>query len=218
MSRHQNSHVPATKGRGELTRRSLLQRAAWVFAARAIPGAAKLAAQDIGPTMTKLSAYMSEARTRELPDKVMNDAKHHVLDTLAAMVSGSELPPGRQAIRFAGASGGKGLATVVGSQILCAPMDAAFANGELAQSDESDDDYSGGGAHPGCAIVPAALALGEQIGIGGMHFLRAVTLGYDLGMRAMQTVGTGLKDTHPLVGTMGAAGGGGWVAGFYDHT
>jgi 2-methylcitrate dehydratase PrpD len=214
MSRHQDSHVPAAEGRGELTRRSLLQRAAWVIAARAIPGAAKLAAQDIGPTMTKLSAYMSEARTHELPDTVMNDAKHHVLDTLAAMVSGSELPPGRQAIRFAGASGSKGPATVVGSQILCAPMDAAFANGELAHSDESDDDYSGGGAHPGCAIVPAALALGEQIGIGGMHFLHAVTLGYDIGMRAFQTVGAGLKDTHPLVGTMGAAAAGGCVLSF----
>jgi 2-methylcitrate dehydratase PrpD len=195
------------------TRRSLLQRAAWVAAAAAFPRGAEIAAQDVSPVMAKLSTYMSEARNRALPPKVVEEAEHHILDTVAAMVSGSELPPGRQALRFARAYGGEKIATVVGSQILCGPIEAALTNGELAHSDESDDDYSGGGAHPGCAIVPAALALGEQFGIGGMHFLRAVTLGYDIGMRAMNTVGAGLKDTHNLVGTMGAAAAGGCAAG-----
>ena len=41
------------------------------------------------------------------------------------------------------------------------PIEAAFANGELAHSDESDDDFTTGGAHPGCAVVPAALARDE---------------------------------------------------------
>ena len=128
------------------------------------------------------------------------------------MVSGSQLPPGRQAIQFARVTGGQKIATVAGSQVLCGTIDAAFANGELAHSDESDDDYTAGGAHPGCAVVPAALALGEQFGIGGMHFVRAVTLGYDIGMRAYKTLNGGvLKETHGLVGTMGAAAAGGCV-------
>src|SRR3984893_12504554 len=135
--------------------------------------------------MLKLSTYMADARNTELPDKVMQDAKHHILDTVAAMVSGSELPPGRDAIKFARTyGGGQKVATVVASKILCGPIDAAFANGALAHSDESDDDYAAGGAHPGCAVVPAALALVEQFQISGTHFLRAVTLGYDIGMRA----------------------------------
>ena len=79
-------------------------------------------------------------------------------------------------------------------------------NGELAHSDETDDDYTGGGAHPGASIVPTTLALGERAGISGTHFLRAVTLGYDIGMRAFKTVGEAgvLKDTHNLVGTFGS--------------
>ena len=82
----------------------------------------------------------------------------------------------------------------------------------LAHSDESDDDYTAGGAHPGCAVVPAALALGEQFGINGTHFIRAVTLGYDIGMRAYKTLDKGsLKETHGLVGTMGAAAASGCV-------
>jgi 2-methylcitrate dehydratase PrpD len=98
--------------------------------------------------------------------------------------------------------------------VVCGPIEAAIANAELAHSDETDDDYSGGGAHPGCAIVPATLALGEQFGISGMHFVRAVTLGYDIGMRAMETVGDGsvVKDTHNMVGTFGATAAGGCVA------
>jgi 2-methylcitrate dehydratase PrpD len=163
--------------------------------------------------MEKLSAYMAEARNRALPDNVVQETKHHILDTIAAMVSGSELPPGRMAVEFARAYGGEKIATVVASRIVCGPIEAAFANGMLAHSDETDDDFTTGGAHPGCAVVPAALASAEQFGIGGTHFLRAVALGYDIGMRAMMTVGAGMRETHNLVGTMGATAAAGCAAG-----
>jgi len=195
-----------------LTRRTWLQHAAWITAAAALPQVARAVAQDVSPVMAKLSTYMAEARNRALPDNVVRETKHHILDTIAAMVSGSELSPGRMAIQFARAYGGEKIATVVASQILCGPIEAAFANGELAHSDESDDDFTTGGAHPGCAVVPAALAAGEQFGISGTHFLRAVALGYDIAMRAMKTVGPGMKETHNLVGTMGATAAAGCVA------
>ncbi len=197
-----------------LTRRSVLQNAAWIAAAAALPRMAwAAAAQDISPVMEQLSAYMAEARNRALPDNALQDTKHHILDTIAAMVSGSELPPGRMAIDFARTYGGPKIATVVASNILCGPIEAAFANGELAHSDETDDDFTTGGAHPGCAIVPAALASGEHFGVSGTHFLRAVALGYDIAMRAMRTIGPGMKETHNLVGTMGATAAAGCIAG-----
>src|SRR5712671_1586717 len=203
MGHDRNVRMPLEKSGINLTRRGLLQRAGWLTAAAAFPCAVRLAAEDVSPVMTALSNYMSEARNRELPDKVLQETKHHILDTIAAMVSGADLPPGRLALQFARPYGGEKISAVVASNILCGPIEAAFANGELAHSDESDDDYSGGGAHPGSAIVPAALALAEKSGISGMHFLRAVALGYDIGMRAMKTVGAGpaVKDTHNLVGT-----------------
>src|SRR5229473_2895222 len=200
-----------------LTRRSLVQSAAWIATAALLPRVAWAAADDVSPVMEKLSAYMAEARNRALPDNALQDTKHHILDTIAAMVSGSELPPGRMAIDFARSYGGQKIATVVASQILCGPIEAAFANGELAHSDETDDDFTTGGAHPGCAIVPAALASGEQFGISGTHFLRAVALGYDIALRAMKTVGPGMKETHNLVGTMGATAAAGCAAGLNDR-
>src|ERR1700676_2072701 len=183
------------------TRRGLLQRAAWIFPATAFLARWTGAAQDVSPVMAKLSEYMARARDQELPEKVAQDAKHHILDTVAAMVSGSELPPGRDAIQFARTyGGGQKVATVVASKTLCGPIDAAFTNGELAHSDESDDDYTSAGAHPGSAIVPAALALGEQFQISGTHFLRAVTLGYDIGMRAYKTLKGGVLGQTTTLG------------------
>ena len=198
-----------------LTRRGLLKRAGWAAAAAVCSNAATFAAEDVSPVMTALTAYMSDARNHALPDKVLEETKHHALDTVAAMVSGSELPPGRKAIQFARSYGGEKIATVVASNVICGPIEAAVANGVLAHSDETDDDYTGGGAHPGAAVIPASLALGEQFDISGAHFLRAVALGYDIGMRAMKALGSDmvLRDTHNLIGTFGAAAAGGCIAG-----
>jgi 2-methylcitrate dehydratase PrpD len=199
-----------------LTRRGWLQRAALISSAAVLPRIAWAANQDaspaISPVMEKLSAYMAEARNRALPDNVVQETAHHILDTIAAMVSGSELPPGLMAIKFAQDYGGEKIATVVASRVVCGPIEAAIANGMLAHSDETDDDFTTGGGHPGCAVVPAALASGERFGISGTHFLRAVALGYDIAMRAMKTVGPGMKETHNLVGTMGATAAAGCAA------
>lgn len=215
MNSGRNEDRRASSGESHLTRRGLLKRASWVAAAAALPHSAAFAAEDVSPVMSALSTYMSEARNRALPEKALEETKHHALDTIAAMVSGSELPPGRKAIQFARAYGGEKIATVAASNVICGPIEAAFANGVLAHSDETDDDYTGGGAHPGAAVIPASLALGEQFDISGAHFLRAVALGYDIGMRAMKSLGNDmvLRDTHNLIGTFGAAAACGSIAG-----
>jgi 2-methylcitrate dehydratase PrpD len=200
-----------------LTRRSMLQHAGWAAAAAVFGSASGVAEQPASQVMDKLSIYMSETRNRALPDDVVEKVKHHSLDTFAAMISGSELPAGRAAIRFARGYGGEKVATVVASGVLCGTIEAALANAELAHSDETDDYYAYAwvGAHPGCSIVPASLALGEQFGISGMHFLRAVALGYDVGMRVTNALGPQalVKETHNMVGTFGSAAAGGCAAG-----
>jgi 2-methylcitrate dehydratase PrpD len=185
-----------------LSRRTVLGGLA---AAATLPRGARAAADDVSPVMRKLSAYMAQAGERALPDKAAREAKYHILDTLAAMISGSELPPGQHALAFARAYGG--------------PLEAAIVNGAFAQADETDDNYSAGGAHPGCAIVPAALVMGELLGIDGARFVRAVTLGYDIGMRAMKSVyrDNVLRDTHNIVGTFGASAAAGAIAGFDEQ-
>lgn len=158
---------------------------------------------------------MSEAAARPLPGPIVRETKHHILDTVAAMVSGAQLIPGQHALRFARAYGGAKIATVVASDVLCGPIEAAMVNGVLANADETDDNYSTGGAHPGCAIVPAALAIGERNKIDGTRFIRAVALGYDVGLRAFKLVAKGgvLSETHNIVGTFGASAASGCAVG-----
>src|SRR6266700_6028129 len=145
-------------------------------------------AQPAGPAMTALSAYMSSAATRALPAEADEHAKHHLLDTLASIISGSELGPGQAAQRYIRAHGGQGSATVLGTMLMASPVDAALANGVMAHADETDDSHNASRSHPGCAIVPAALAVGEELGIDGPRFLRAVTLGYDVGTRVVMAM------------------------------
>jgi MmgE/PrpD N-terminal domain len=138
-------------------RRSVLNRMGGMIAALVSSGEHAGAEEPISPVMARLSSYMSEARDRLLPADVIEATKHHVLDTLAAMISGSELLPGKAALKFARAYPGKGPATVVASNLACGPMEAALANAMLAHSDETDDSHAPSLSHPGCAVVPAAL-------------------------------------------------------------
>ena len=197
--------------RRDLTRRAFVQVMAGVSGAATWPFRARA---QVSPVMAALAAYMSQAGTRALPAAVVLETKNHILDTLAAAISGAELPPGIQALKFAKAYGGQGGATIVASNLLAGPIEAAIVNGALAQADETDDNYSAGGAHPGCAVIPAALAMGEVFAVDGTRFLRAVTLGYDIGMRAMKTIlgRTVLRDTHNIVGSFAASAAAGCIA------
>jgi 2-methylcitrate dehydratase PrpD len=175
-------------------------------------------AQSISPVMGQLSTYMGAASSRALPDEVVEKAKQHILDTFAAMISGSSLPPGRAALDFARSYGGREIATVVASNILCGPIEAAFANGVLAHADETDDSHGPSRSHPGVSAVPAAFAAGEQFAISGAHFLRAVTLGYDVGTRITMSMGGPAyqalthRSTHGTAASFGAGAAAGCAA------
>jgi 2-methylcitrate dehydratase PrpD len=167
----------------------------------------------------RLSAYMAEAGGRGLPADALEKTKHHILDTLGAMISGADLPPGKTAIAFARASAGATTATVAGTDVSCGPLEAAMANGMLAHSDETDDSHAPSHSHPGCAVVPAALAIGERSGIDGARLVRAVALGYDVGPRVTMALG-GLPfqikthhSAHSIAGTFGAAAAAACAAG-----
>ena len=216
-----------TDMRTTMKRRDLLKQAGGVLAASIAGPAAARAAQETGGSakpapisqlMTTLSSYMAGAGSRPLPDTVTEKTKHMILDTLAAAISGATLPPGKFAIQFARAYGGEKISTVAASTVVCGPIEAALANGMLAHSDETDDTHPPSQSHPGCSVVPAALAVGEKNGIDGTRFMRAVALGYDIGPRFTATLGklqymaATHRSTHALSGTFGSAAAAGCAA------
>src|SRR5712671_163863 len=96
----------------------------------------------IFPVMEKLAAYIAASPLKPLPKPVVEVTKHHVLDTIAAMVSGAKLLPGRMAISYVKSSRGRREATVVGSKLVTDAVNAALANGMLAHADETDDSHA----------------------------------------------------------------------------
>ncbi|HSF95261.1 MAG TPA: MmgE/PrpD family protein [Thermohalobaculum sp.] len=166
----------------------------------------------------RVAAHIAGAASRPLPAEVAEKTRLHLLDTLAAIISGQALRAGRRAAAFVAGQGDAAQACVPGTALVATAIDAAFAGAMAAHADETDDSHLGGRFHPGCAVVPAALAVAEHRGLGGAELLRAIACGYDVGARTTMALGfsgprTGTHSTHCLGVNFGAAAAAGALAG-----
>ncbi len=165
---------------------------------------------DVSPVTEALSLYIAAAAKRDLPPDVVDKTRFHILDTLAAILSGSRLRAGVLAAKYVSGLDGAGPATVIGTPFSVPVDQAALANGMAGHGDETDDSHLEGRFHPGCGIVPAALAVAERVDASGADFVRAVALGYDIGARLTLSLGfarpdTSRHSTHSLAPAFGAA-------------
>lgn len=142
-----------------------------------------------GEVVDRLSAYIAASGEAKLPEAVIKKTKHHILDTLGAILCGFRLKPGRLAKEHVEKQGGAPEAQVAGSPVVTTAIHAAFAMAMMAHSDETDDSHERAGMHPGCGIVPAALAVADREEADGLRFLKGVVAGYDVGCRITQALG-----------------------------
>jgi 2-methylcitrate dehydratase PrpD len=175
-------------------RRQFLQKTSVSTLALLFPTLNSFAASDF---TGELATYMVSARDRQLPPATLMDAKFRILDTVAAMISGSKLLPGEMAIRFARTQGGTPQSSIFASNMKTTAINAAMINAMLAHSDESDDFEPVTKAHPGSATVPAAFAFAQKEHRSGNDFIRGVALGYDVGCRFLMALGPDhVRGTH----------------------
>src|SRR5256885_6645149 len=151
----------------------------------------------ISPLAQALSEYITGTVDRPLPPAVGEKTRHHVLDALAAIISGSRLKAGKLAAGYVARFAGTPEATVIGTALMVPAEFAALANGMAGHADETDDSHLGGRFHPGCGIVPAALAVAELKECTGAAFIRAVALGYDIRARADLAMGYSNPNNSP---------------------
>ncbi|MBI4194547.1 MAG: MmgE/PrpD family protein [Betaproteobacteria bacterium] len=145
----------------------------------------KKSAQPVSVQTHELSDYISRALRKPLPRRLTERARIHLIDTFAAMISGSRLLPGKTATAYVRTLGGKAEAGVVGTRIVTSAAHAALANGMSGHADETDDTHPPSLTHPGTSVVPAALAIGERDRLSGREVLRAIVLGYDICARML---------------------------------
>lgn len=143
-----------------------------------------------------IARYIAEALPKPLPRDAHEAGVAHILDTVASMIAGVGMPVGPLAIGHVRSLGGRPEASVVGGGFTTNAVNAALVNGMLAHADETDDSHAPSLSHPGCGIVPAALAVGEKFGRSGEDVVRATVLGYDIGTRLSMALGGGLFLDH----------------------
>ena len=170
-------------------------------------------------TTRKIADYITSVASQKLPDEVAAKTKCHLVDSLAAIVSGSRLKAGKLAADFIATQGGTPEATIWGTDIRTTAINAALVNGMAAHADETDDSHLEGRFHPGCAVVPAALAVGECQAQSGSAVLNAIAAGYDVGARFSVALGvsgprTATHSTHSLGALFGATGAAASLMGF----
>ncbi len=155
--------------------------------------------------------YLTQVGHKPLPLTVQHKTKLHTLDTVAAIVSGYELGAGRAGENLAQRLGGPQESTLLSARGgRCGAIQAATSNAMAAHADETDDSHLRGRFHPGCSMVPAALAVAELYDATGEELISAIAAGYDFGARAVLALGIPEHDnprfsTHTSGGHGGAA-------------
>ena len=99
-----------------------------------------------------------------LPANVQHQAKRCLLDTLGALIAGTQTPVAKIMRQTAMAQFSGDEATIVGTDQRVSAAGAALANGFSANALDIDDGYRNVKGHPGACALPPLLAASELTG------------------------------------------------------
>jgi 2-methylcitrate dehydratase PrpD len=126
-----------------------------------------------------ITGFVGALRYASLSEEVRHYARRHLFDTVGVMIAGAG---GEVATRAEAVLAGvrpAGSVPVPGRARRADLIDAAFLGGTAAHGIELDDGYTKGSVHPGCAVIPSALAVGYAKGASGKDLIEAVVAGYE---------------------------------------
>ena len=132
-----------------------------------------------------LARFASALQLADVPELDVERATQCLIDVVGVALLGSSFPWAQSARRYAEHYGTRGTSRVLGGSParVSAPM-AALANGVAAHAFELDSVRKpGAGVHPGAALVPVALALGEELHSSGSEVLAAIVAGCEVMFR-----------------------------------
>jgi len=124
----------------------------------------------------------------DFPDDLVERTKQCLLDWFAVTVPGAQEELTDILIREAMEDGAKGSASLVGRSEKTLPSTAALINGAASHALDYDDVNFAMGGHPTVTVVPALLALGEQIKASGRLFIESFIAGYETSGRVGRLV------------------------------
>jgi 2-methylcitrate dehydratase PrpD len=146
----------------------------------------------------------------ELPDEVVEVARHCLLDWLGVTVAGAGEPLAAILRDTVQSDATEGAATLLGPPTgRAGSLGAALINGATGHALDFDDTHWTMNGHPSVPVMPAALALAEELDLDGRRLLEAIVAGIELecGLGALigrRHYAAGFHATGTL-GTLGAA-------------
>jgi 2-methylcitrate dehydratase PrpD len=153
----------------------------------------------------KVAQFVLNFGSNDIDTLAREDVKKLLKDQLAIQLGASQLPWSKQVLEFRKPR--PGTATIVAEDTGAAAADAAYLNATYGHGFEYDD--FAGNAHPGCCVVPTALALGEELGATLEEVVVALVAGYEtyvrigyLGSPALLNAGW---QPHSVLANFGAA-------------
>jgi 2-methylcitrate dehydratase PrpD len=154
-----------------------------------------------------LAAFCAGVALDRLPEEVVQKAKLCILDYIANVYGSLELDAVSRVVSYVRSLGGPEIATALGCGFRTGVPQAAFVNGVTAEAIEAQDGLRFGGNHSGTAVIPAALAVAEELGLGGKEVIEGVVAGYE----AANRISAAVHPSHTLsgflpTGTCGAFG------------
>jgi 2-methylcitrate dehydratase PrpD len=165
-------------------------------------------ARSIPRPTQALADFVASARQRRAPDSVRHVLQAAVVDSIGCGLFGLTTPAGRIVQEFAGEQGGPAEATLWASgSVRVSSPNAALAMGTAIHAFDFDDHHRAK-IHPGAAVLPAVLALGERQQIDGRTCLAALAAGYEVMTRvslAANPNSSRMRGWH-LTGTCGTFG------------
>lgn len=157
----------------------------------------------------ELARFVSELQYESLSAATVSTAKQCILDTVGISVRGSEEKAALIMQKLVKSQEGKKEATVFSrTPFRTTALNAALANGCAMHSLDFDDLHNASIIHLGTVVVPAALAVAEQVGATGEQLILAVVAGYEVGARVGEAVNPEsyfFWHTTGTAGTFGAA-------------
>lgn len=128
----------------------------------------------------QLARRLCRISWQDLPQQTRTSACQRLLHAMGVSIAHGNLPASRAAWKALGHSRGESFGFGEGRRV--ATEDAAFINGAIGHGSLLEDCGPSGlreGSHPGTFVIPAALALAEEIDEDGTSLLLALVVGYE---------------------------------------
>ncbi|MFT3660726.1 MAG: MmgE/PrpD family protein [Gordonia sp. (in: high G+C Gram-positive bacteria)] len=166
--------------------------------------------------------FVTELTYDDLDEPALAGLNRLLRDQIALEIGTSRMPWSRQVLDYTLAVARPGRSRIAAHDGTVSAADAAFVNGTYGHGFEYDDAHGPSAAHPGSCVIPAAFAIGEELGSTLRDVLTALVAGYEVYTRigvlaAPDLLARGFHP-HAVLSTFGAAAVAAKLRGFDART